>query len=317
MSSSLENTPQNNSLHKMSFYHIYGSLFMLLTSSHFAFAWDGWKLTVPPVGGTSISNSSKVSFSLTYFQRRSDQIFEGSRRVSNSNNVTTSFENINLTTAWKINDHFILSGTLPWLSASRSEDSQDDTSFSGIGDASLSLRWSPSRKGSQTSNTSLHIGFIFPTGETENQPQTGALAPSVFQAGTGTFQATLGLDYSRRINGWLLGGSLNSSFPLHESSDNFRPAATYTASVFTGRSLSENINFRISTDLVHNTNDVFQGNDIEDTGSTTLSIKPAIIWNINESFSTSASVSVPVWRDVNSTQIAVGPIWSIGVSRNF
>ncbi|MDA7880873.1 hypothetical protein N9A94_01035 [Akkermansiaceae bacterium] len=70
-------------------------------------------------------------------------------------------------------------------------------------------------------------------------------------------------------------------------------------------------------DLFHGGRDEFLGIDIADTGSTTLSITPSLIYAINEEMNASFSVAVPVYRDVNETALAVGPLWSFGLSYSF
>lgn len=258
-----------------------------------------------------------MSLSLTYLLRVSDEVFQGNDRVANPNDISTTFQRINLTAAWKINDHLILRGTLPWTTATREENGLPDNTFSGLGDASISLLWSPWREHKTLSGLAFTMGLILPTGDAREQPLAGVAAPSVLQAGTGVFQGTLGLSYARTIQDWNLGASFDTSFPLHESDQNFRPAATYYASLYAGRSLTENLHAKITMDFFHGTRDEFEGQEIDGTGSTTLSLKPSLIWNITDQFSASASVSVPIWRRVNSEQLAVGPLWSLGMSYNF
>ncbi len=69
--------------------------------------------------------------------------------------------------------------------------------------------------------------------------------------------------------------------------------------------------------LSHGTRDRFQGVDYANTGSTNFAIEPALIWDIGNDYSASASVSIPLYRDVNATAIAVGPSFHLGFSRSF
>lgn len=247
----------------------------------------------------------------------SDELFRGNDQIANPGDVSTTFQRINLTAAWKANENLILRGTLPWVTATREENGLPENTFTGLGDASVSLLWNPWKENKDLSGLAFTLGLILPTGEASDQPLVGVAAPSVFQAGTGAFQGTFGLSYSRTIQDWSLGASFDTSFALHESDQNFRPASTYYASLFAGRSVTENFRAKLAVDLFHGTRDEFAGQEIDGTGSTTLSLKPSVIWNITDQLSASASVAVPVWRRVNTTQLAVGPLWSLGMSYNF
>jgi len=227
----------------------------------------------------------------------SDELFRGNDQIANPGDVSTTFQRINLTAAWKANENLILRGTLPWVTATREENGLPENTFTGLGDASVSLLWNPWKENKDLSGLAFTLGLILPTGEASDQPLVGVAAPSVFQAGTGAFQGTFGLSYSRTIQDWSLGASFDTSFALHESDQNFRA--------------------KLAVDLFHGTRDEFAGQEIDGTGSTTLSLKPSVIWNITDQLSASASVAVPVWRRVNTTQLAVGPLWSLGMSYNF
>ena len=177
--------------------------------------------------------------------------------------------------------------------------------------------WTPRTENEDLSRLMFSLGLILPTGEASDQPIVGVATPAVFQAGTGAFQGTLGLGYSKTVADWNLGIHLSSSFALQESDENFRPATTYYGSLSAGHPLTENLSAKLTLDLFHGTRDQLDGQDIPFTGSTTWSLKPALIWQVSDQFSASASVSLPIWRRVNTTQLATGPLWSLGISYNF
>ncbi|MEM9079340.1 MAG: transporter [Verrucomicrobiota bacterium] len=203
------------------------------------------------------------------------------------------------------------------MTATREEKGLPDESYTGLADASLSLRWTPWSQQEDLSGLALSLGLILPTGEAIKQPIVGVATPAVFQAGTGTVQATFGILYSRPLENWNFGLSFDSRFALHESNEDFRPASILFASLFAGRSLTETLDAKFSLDFFHGTRDQLGGQEIPFTGSTTLSLKPSLIWNINDHLATSASVSIPIQRQVKTTQLATGTLWSLGISYNF
>ena len=272
---------------------------------------------MPPVGGDQNNGSSRASLSLTYLLRISDDLYQGSNEVNNPNDVSTSFQRVELTGSFKLKDNLVFTGALPWVTATREELGLADSSFYGLGDASFSFLWDPWSENESLAGLAFSFGIILPTGDPVDQPLTGLTAPGVFQGGTGTFQATLGVRYSKNFEEWSAGASFDTSFPLHESDEDFRPATTYRGNLFVSRSLGERFSAKLSAQITHDTKDEFAGTEIENTGSTTVFFKPALVWRPNETFSISASVALPIWRDVNQTQIAVGPLWSVGMSYDF
>ncbi len=182
--------------------------------------------------------------------------------------------------------------------------------------SAIYLPWADAN--SSWSRLSLNAGLVLPTGEPRDNPTLGGVAPSVFQLGTGTTQLSLGANYFGTFNdGWSYFSGANITFPLAESSKGFCPAETYTFRVGISRSITETLNARLSLDLFHGEKDEFQGNEIANTGSTVLSLTPALIYTISDDFSASASFLIPVHRRVHETALTVGPLWSLGLSCSF
>ena len=140
----------------------------------------------------------------------------------------------------------------------------------------------------------------------------------MFQLGTGTTQLSLGANYFGMLgDNWSYFSGANITFPLHESSKDFFPAETYTIRAGVSRSLTEGLKAKLSLELFHGERDEFRGIEIGNTGSTVLSITPALIYTINDDLSASASVAIPVHQRVNQTALGVGPLWSGGLSLSF
>ena len=218
-----------------------------------------------------------------------------------------------------MNENWILSLRVPFTEATRKENGLSDDNISGLGDVTLSATLQPwSENNSLLRGLSFSAGLILPTGEPRDNPQVGSVtAPSVFQLGTGTTQMSVGARYSGQLDDWSYFSSLNLTFPLYESSKDFRPAETVFFSAGLGRKLTENLSARLSADFFHGNRDEFSGSDIANTGSTNLSLTPSFIYSINDDISASVSVAIPIYREVNQTALAVGPLWSLGLSMRF
>ncbi|MGC6581266.1 MAG: transporter [Akkermansiaceae bacterium] len=218
-----------------------------------------------------------------------------------------------------MNENWLFTTRIPFTDATRSELGQSDKTISGLGDVSIAAIYSPwASDGSPWSRLTFNAGFILPTGEARDNPRIGGVNPSVFQLGTGTTQLTLGANYFGDINDdWTYFTSANITLPLYESSKDFRPAETFFFRAGASRSILEGLSAKLSLDLFHGGRDEFLGMEIGDTGSTTLSLTPALVYSINDDLSASASVAIPIYRRVNETALAVGSLWSFGLSYSF
>lgn len=218
-----------------------------------------------------------------------------------------------------MNSTWLFSTQIPFTDATRRERDKPDINMNGLGDITMSATYLPrADENSIWSRLRLSAGFILPTGKPRDNPALGDVTPTVFQLGTGTTQLALGANYFATLNNdWSFFSGANITFAIYESSKGFRPAETYAFRVGISRSITENLKTRLSLDFSHGEKDELQGNEIGYTGSTVLSVTPALIYTINEDFSASTSILIPAHRRVNETALAVGPLWSLGLSYSF
>ncbi len=261
---------------------------------------------------------NRFSFSTVYHYRYSDEIFTGSDRVNNAPGISTTFQRISLTGSYRVNNHLILSSTIPFTYAVRKERGLPDREIQGLSDASISATWIPwTDEDSSLRHLYLNTGLMLPTGESENNPRSGITNPTVFQLGTGTFQGILGTGYNRTIDGWNLGASASYLFPLNESSNEFRPAPSFYTSMDVSRSVYHRLRAGLGISYSQSGRDRFQDMAFDDTGSTTVALTPALVWIPRENIAVSASVAIPIYRDVNETALAAGSLWKLGLRWKF
>ena len=211
----------------------------------------------------------------------------------------------------------MLSTSIPFVDGLREEIGVADKTISGLGDISVTLRWSPwTERSSSLKGLSFQAGLILPTGDPADQPLVGVANPSVFQLGTGTTQLSLGGDYVWTQEDWTYRFDWKTTFPLDENSQGFKPAPMVYGSLSAGRPVHEDLNFSIGVNVTYLEDDQFHGRDLV-TGYTAIAAKFGAVWNVSEDVAISGSVSIPVYRDVNQTQIAAGPIFQMGLSRSF
>lgn len=274
-------------------------------------------MTNPPVGGTNATLDSSFSFSLDYRYRHNRDLYSGSTHRGNPADVASIFQQTSFSGAWKLNDDWVLRASLPFTDAVREERGLRDSRISGLGDASLSASFNPWDDDSVLGGVGLTFGLILPTGEAKDQPRVGIASPSVFQLGTGTTQLMLGARYAKQFGDWSFLTSLQTTLPLDESSKGFRPAKTVYWSAGVGRPMTDKLSARLSLELFHGGRDEVDGVAIGNTGSTTLSLSPSFVYQLGEDLALSGSVSIPLARDVNQTQLVSAPLWSFGLSFQF
>lgn len=193
-----------------------------------------------------------------------------------------------------------------------------DKKIEGLADMNVAVLWSPWRGDDSILNGfSFRAGLTLPTGIASDQPLIGVAAPTVFQLGTGTVQMLLGAQYSGSVGEWSYSTRVDFTSPLHENDQEFRPAERYYLRASLDRTLTESVSAGVAAELSHGNRDEFHGMNIPTTGTTIISVRPSLVWRIDQDTAFSASVSIPVYREVNQTQITVGPLWSLGVSRGF
>lgn len=251
--------------------------------------------------------------SLNYTYRKSDDLYRGDREIANPNEVRTIFQRYSVNAAYRVSDEWVMQAMVPFLDGTFEERGVVRDTISGLSDSSLLGTWRPS----DTDGLSLNFGLKAPTGEERDQPLVGVAAPSVFQLGTGTWQGLLGAGYAKQKGEWVFSSQLDISLPLETSSQGFRPAESYFLTLGARRRLNESLNIGLAIQGSYSNRDEFQGIDLANTGSTTLSIRPSFVWTTNEAFNLSGSVDIPVYWDVNATGIATGPTWQLGFSTSF
>ncbi|MEJ6581421.1 MAG: hypothetical protein QNL33_08515 [Akkermansiaceae bacterium] len=259
-----------------------------------------------------------LSFSFDYRYRHNQDIYRGSSELKNPADVSTTFQQYSLSGAWKVNDELILRASLPFTNAVREENGAPDSTINGVGDAAISALFKPwSGDDSILGGVGFTFGLVLPTGEAKDQPRVGIASPSVFQLGTGTTQLTLGAQYAAQFDDWSFLTFVQTTVPLDESSKGFRPAETVFLSAGIGRPITDKLSARFSLDLFHGGRDEVDGLAISNTGSTTLSLSPSIVYRLRDDFAISGSVSLPLYRDVNQTQLVAAPLWSLGLNYSF
>ncbi len=239
--------------------------------------------------------------------------------MANASDFAAELNIVALSGSYRLNRHWSFSAFVPFVDGVTEEQGQADIRINGLGDVSVSAIYSPwSGEDSWLAGLGFNAGLILPTGESSDDPNVGVVNPHVFQLGTGATQLTLGASYFGQVDeDWSYFTSVGVSLPLHEGRDDFLPAETFSWQLGTSRKLTENLSAKLTLSLFHGERDEFLDQEIGNTGSTTLSLAPALSYALTDKLTTSLSVTIPVYRRANETALVVGPLWSAGMNYRF
>ena len=213
----------------------------------------------------------------------------------------------------------LLSLTLPYTDAWFNEGGAPRNSIEGLGDIRFVASWYPwlSRDNEFLKSWGLSFGIIFPTGKDAPQALVGTAVPTVLQLGTGTYQLIAGFTHTLKFSNWYVETQAQLTFPLGDNHSGYKPAPLWSGSVSLEHALTKRFDFRFACLLSHAQEDTLSGVEITNTGSTVIELQPEILWELSDLISANASVAIPVYRNVRSTQIGVGSRFNIGLNFRF
>ena len=96
-----------------------------------------------------------------------------------------------------------------------------------------------------------------------------------------------------------------------------KPAENYFLSLSAGKTITDSEAFRFTVQGSYTNMDEYRGMELAHIGSTMISLRPSLVWQINERLTMSGSVDLPVYWAANETGIAAGSTWKIGLNTTF
>jgi len=179
-------------------------------------------------------------------------------------------------------------------------------SFVGLGDVSLVgwYRLRPLRRW----NTTLNLGASLPTARTE---------AFRFRPGTGTVDPLFGVAVSRRVQPFIVFGSLAARTPLWENDRRRRTGASWSGSAGVGKDLGQRVVGFGRLAWLHREQDVYYGWPTGLWGGNWLYLMPSAAVRVGKGLNVQAEVKVPVYRSVTATQLDSRAIFQFGISRAF
>jgi len=263
---------------------------------------------------------------ITYSWQESDEIFRGRRRQENPNDVSTIFRQETLHVNWKALDELELNLLVPRVEIHNEALGQENVNLEGLGDLSFFLDWGPWRpqrpEGEKESLFALRglsflVGLKFPTGEQNDDVVPGVTPPSLLQLGTGTYDPLVGVQYRGRTGDFAIFHTTSAQISGGASEGGLKPGDVLQTSTGVAYEPFDCCTPSLAIEGLFRDKDVLNGDTIDNTGSSFWFITPAISVRIADRLCLDGSVRIPLYRNVDRTQLVPGELWTVGVSWSF
>ncbi len=283
------------------------------------------------VTGLGTPTGDGLGVDLFVRQSTRDHLQSGRDRVSNPNGEKTETWQTTLQLDYRVANHLTAIVSVPHIDStahfrdpvSGNKVSQKTT---GLGDVALIGKYSFFRNRVVEPSAELFglFGLEFPTGSTTLKDDAGVRLPITQQPGSGEIDYIIGAagvwglprvttygDVSYKINGQT-NYRYGNFFALNVG-------ANYT--LLSARSVSlvgeANVEIAARDTSREGGAGVFSGNQVQNTGSSRAYLSPGVQWRPRASWSLSAGVQIPVYQNLNGTQLASNLIYNAGVFTRF
>lgn len=252
--------------------------------------------------------------------QRADDLYDGSSRVGNPGDASTSWSEQVLELSWLAREDLVLSAAIPRLEIHADQPGMPDVDLEGLGDVALLAEWWPCRGDGEEhsrSGASILLGVELPTGEEADAPASGATAPSLLQLGSGTYDPIAGLRWVGGVDRVTLFGSATVQLAGGVSDNGLRPGGVLELEAGAGTQLHERIAASAALEAVWRQHDHLNRDRLEETRSALWFATPGLSVRLGEHWTLDASVRLPLWRHVSQVQLAPGPRVSVGLAVRF
>ncbi|MFZ2540470.1 MAG: hypothetical protein WAW75_01715 [Gallionella sp.] len=273
------------------------------------------------VTGLGATSQDGVGINLsTRYSERSD-LQSGTTKVGNPNNEKTQSWQTTLLLDYRVTDSLTAILAVPYVNQTASYTGAKQTT-QGLGDIAVYGKYSL-YKTDATSEVLALAGVELPTGSTKKGDSSGVF-PITQQPGSGSTDFIVGAaavwglpvltaygDFSYKING-------SESYKF----GNFlalNAGANYVIPSMEQFSLVGEVNAEIAardkSDL--SGPGVLPGGEVRDTGYKKIYFTPGIQWRPGKDWALNFNAQVPVYQNLNGTQLASGVNYNLGVSLRF
>lgn len=256
---------------------------------------------------------------LAYARQRGDKLFNGTGEVPNPTGINTTFHLQSARIAYRPLSELALNVVAPRVDITRRQAGTPEISIRGLGDISLYGEWSPWRsppkgdgEGPPRKPNKYLAGLTFiagieaPTGEDSSIPFIAATTPSLLQAGSGTWDPIVGVNYDLWLDRLALFHQTAAILPVGESGAGLNPGDSVVNVTGVGYEIFDGVMARVSADTILRGRESLNGGLIGNTGAALGFITPGLSVKLRKDVSADLTARVPFYRSVVGTQLTPG-----------
>ncbi|MBI4576115.1 MAG: hypothetical protein HY722_07630 [Planctomycetes bacterium] len=259
--------------------------------------------------------------------QESDRLYRGRRREANPGDVSTTFQQETLHLSWRAVEEVDLHLLVPRVAIHNESVGKKDVDLEGLGDVSCFGDWGPWRgaRGDETEEEgildprglSLIVGLKLPTGEENDAVGPGVTPPSLLQLGTGTYDPLLGGQYRGRAGDLTVLHRTSVQLSGGAGEAGLKPGDVLQTATGVAYEPFDRVAPSLVIEGLFRDADVLNGDTIDNTGSSFWFVTPAVSIRIVGSLHLEGAARIPIYRNVDRTQLVPGELWTVGLSWYF
>jgi len=192
-------------------------------------------------------NNSNFSISYDYMLMNMSDNLDGTNKVTDTEIFADGFDmspqkmttqTHSVTAAYKVGQRTSISASVPYIQ--KDMDMLMDTGdkmkmkSEGVGDTTIQTNFDVTGDKS----VQAYFGLSLPTGAVDKADDGTRLGYSM-QTGTGTYDPSIGMQYSQSVDGWSYGAGANATMRFGENDQDYRFGNEYGVSAFVGRQMTQ------------------------------------------------------------------------------
>ena len=221
----------------------------------------------------------------------------------------------------------MLNAVIPRVHISRKAAAAPELSIRGLGDVAFYAQIRPWKKVGSTENASallewlkglsLVAGIETPTGEDAAIPFVAATTPSLLQAGSGTWDPIMGIEYEIQRGRFVAYHQTTAILKIGESAAGLNPGDALITVTGVGYRVLDDVMPTFSVDTILRGSESLGGVSIGNTGAALTFLTPGVSIKLHNNAGIEGSVRIPVYRSVVATQLTPGIRWKLGLVIRF
>lgn len=199
------------------------------------------------------------------------------------------------------------------VNAAMAEPMSERWDFNGLGDVRVIGRYQANRPDGSVAG--LRLGLSLPTGKTDIRNDAGALAEPSLAPGTGTTDLIVGANLSGQIGSTLAGyfASVTGQWALNSHED-YRPGYQLLLNGGASYQVARPVTALLQLSALVKGRDQGSAAEPENSGSDQLFLSPGVNFTLARNFWLYAFVQLPLYQNVNGTQLTADVSEVVGIS---